>query len=1365
MKKGIFIFFLLVCGFGFLQSQDIPTMKPNTVVDGKKEGQWVIWFTKDWSPTQVKDSVAYFRKISYKNGVPDGKVFDYYLSGRLQWEGFLISDNPDLNKGHNIWYYENGNKSRECDFFEGKEDGVSINFFENGKIKESYFYKTGLLNGQALSFHENGRIAIQGEFESGLEKGIWSIYNENGDIENIIDQTPNWEELISHSDLLYNLGFLNEAIVFIEKAANHAQKETGKYNDKFIVSNNRRAELFMFKGEYSTALQILSENQLIIENQFGIENDYYCQCLLSQGECFRKIGQYEKALIFSMQCKEIVEKKFSNENPLYLKTLNNIGTLYSEMGQYNDALIFLTKAKEIIKKYFETDILSYGVIINNIASVFQNLGELDKALTLYIESLNIVEKHFGKNHNEYCLRLMNLASLYFDLGQFDNALLKWEEALKIVENSFGSQHSYYGKIINGLASTYFSTGQYDKALQFYFEALENTERSQGKNHPDYGNRLSNLGSLYEETGQYDKALKSYLEALENTERSLGKNHPDYGNILSKLGFLYNKTGQYEKALQLNLEALQNTERSLGKNHPDYGNRLSKLGSLYNKTGQYDKALQFYLEALEVIGKCLGKKHIDYITILYNLAGFYVVIGQDDKALQIYQEVLLIVETTLGRKHNFYGDILNNIGIIYLNQGQYEKALFFLEDAKLNIERSVGKNHFSYNICCSNIANTYSEMGNYKNAIIIYKELLMNIQQKFDYEPDFHLTILNNLALNNQKIGEYITAENLFDQALELSKKIFGKNYPKNKSILNNLAFLNIVNSNYLKAVYYINLAQDNILDNIFKVLFSLSENEKEIFLMKIDNDYNFYKSFYSQYYLLSNKVATELYNFEILYKKIILNSTIQNRFFFERSTDTLIKSKYLEWIQYKNVLGKEYNKPINNQRSDIEDLEQKVNDLDSKLSRLSSSYNQINVVQKARCEDVRKSLQSGETAIEFSHFRYHNQKNLTDSIMYLALVLRPQDSIPVMVRLCEQKQLDSIFARTSQSESRHINGIYKNKRLYELVWKPIEPYLQKGDNIYFSPSGLLNQVSFSAIEKNDSTYLSDDYVLNQLSSTALLTTRNNKEEPIKNLVVFGGINFEASDQEIASVLTSVPKGEEFVSRSLYVEDSTRSGKWTYLPGTLDEANNIRTIADQNGVPAKLYTGNEAVEEQFKNLNNTNAPSVLHIATHGFFFPDPESNLKKLDLMPFQEQNQFTVADNPLNRAGLLFAGSNKAWVGDSISTTREDGILTAYEASNINLTNTQLVVLSACETGLGTIKGSEGVYGLQRAFRQAGVKYLLMSLWKVPDAETKEFMTGFYTEYLEKGVTIRKAYNSTQQKMKKKYRNFPNKWAGFMLME
>ncbi|MBI4649345.1 MAG: CHAT domain-containing protein [Bacteroidia bacterium] len=269
----------------------------------------------------------------------------------------------------------------------------------------------------------------------------------------------------------------------------------------------------------------------------------------------------------------------------------------------------------------------------------------------------------------------------------------------------------------------------------------------------------------------------------------------------------------------------------------------------------------------------------------------------------------------------------------------------------------------------------------------------------------------------------------------------------------------------------------------------------------------------------------------------------------------------------------------------------------------------------------------------------------------------------------------------------------------------------------------------------------------------------------------------------------------------YSTDTSTHKLWQYLSGTLTEAEGIKNKLESGKVPVALYTGKNATEESFKQLfgsnqtlsvpNNSGAdrslqPSILHIATHGFFYPDPQGHLAKgsaiskdVDseysnlagqsetMLAFRGGTtgfglwQFVKNKNPLMRSGLVMAGANNVW-NQRFVGQGEDGVLTAQEVTQLDMRKTQLVVMSACETGLGEIKGSEGVYGLQRAFKMAGVKYIIMSLWQVPDKETEEFMTMFYTKFL-KQKDIRKAFSETQAEMRKKYD--PYYWGAFVLIE
>jgi CHAT domain-containing protein len=402
---------------------------------------------------------------------------------------------------------------------------------------------------------------------------------------------------------------------------------------------------------------------------------------------------------------------------------------------------------------------------------------------------------------------------------------------------------------------------------------------------------------------------------------------------------------------------------------------------------------------------------------------------------------------------------------------------------------------------------------------------------------------------------------------------------------------------------------------------------------------------------------------------------------------------------------------------------------------------------------IQNKLQADEASIEFASFHFTDGKRITDSIYYVALVLRKDKPLPSTVFLFNEKLLQNLLTATGNKttndavkrlyESRGV-GVNSNlaidKSIYDLVWKPLEKELTGITTIYFAPAGILHRIAFAALPVNKNEVLSDRFRLVQLAGTASVV----EQKPCfiassDSLQLYGGIKYDA--------------------------DSTanKSGSFNYLPGTKSEIETIEKLATTRQNHVVALSGIKATEESFKALDGKASPSVIHIATHGFFFPDPKEEQKN-NVQGSLETNGgvFRRSDNPLFRSGLLFTGANIAWQGRPIEGI-EDGILTAYEVSNMYLPNTKLVVLSACETALGNIQASEGVYGLQRAFKIAGVQNLVMSLWKVPDAETAEFMQAFYKN-LFAGQSVSNAFYRAQTTLKNKYRSDPYKWAAWVLV-
>jgi CHAT domain-containing protein len=401
-------------------------------------------------------------------------------------------------------------------------------------------------------------------------------------------------------------------------------------------------------------------------------------------------------------------------------------------------------------------------------------------------------------------------------------------------------------------------------------------------------------------------------------------------------------------------------------------------------------------------------------------------------------------------------------------------------------------------------------------------------------------------------------------------------------------------------------------------------------------------------------------------------------------------------------------------------------------------------------------LQPEEAAIEFVHFQYRRHI-AADSIFYAALLLTPQSLVPKIIFLFEEKSLDSLLKSHSQRKADYVNRLYTladrgavaldkpTKSMYDLLWQPLEKELVGIKTIYYSPSGLLHRVNMEAIPITEMETLSDRVKLIKLGSTRQLVISTQLQLANNKAVLLGGIHYE-------------------------LDSTMRGGNWNYLPGTEREIKSIEKIVMASGFQSETKVGSQASEEFFKTIgvNNAASPRILHFATHGYFFEDawntPDSMRKN--------KSVFELSENPMLRTGLILAGGNAGWNGERSLVEGEDGVLTAYEISQMNLSNTELVVLSACETGLGDIQGNEGVYGLQRAFKIAGVKYIIMSLWQVPDKQTSMLMTTFYKKWLEsegfdkgeKKMSIPDAFHAAQKELRDLGFD-PYQWAGFVLIE
>jgi len=307
--------------------------------------------------------------------------------------------------------------------------------------------------------------------------------------------------------------------------------------------------------------------------------------------------------------------------------------------------------------------------------------------------------------------------------------------------------------------------------------------------------------------------------------------------------------------------------------------------------------------------------------------------------------------------------------------------------------------------------------------------------------------------------------------------------------------------------------------------------------------------------------------------------------------------------------------------------------------------------------------------------------------------------------------------------------------------------------VYISPIGILNSISFKAISYKYNSLIQDKYTLQYLSSTRNLTLQKKSNFEFNSIALFGGIEYDVDTTKI-----NKNTNYQIKKRTNILNANELRVGWKYLPNSLIEINSIQNLFTNNNIDIQYFSGINGSEENFKLLANVNSPSILHIATHGFYFPTKQKDFTN----QISGKSEFEISENPLMRSGLVLAGGGNTFSGKQMPDYVEDGILTANEVSQLYFQKTKLVVLSACQTGLGDVKGNEGVYGLQRALKLSGVEYLILSLWSVPDKQTQEMMNMFYQKLYEL-KNVRVAFDYAQNEMRKKY---PIKdWAAFILIE
>jgi CHAT domain-containing protein/Tfp pilus assembly protein PilF len=865
-------------------------------------------------------------------------------------------------------------------------------------------------------------------------------------------------------------------------------------------------------------------------------------------------------------------------------------------------------------------------------------------------------------------------------GKYAAGVGPCRRAMEIRGELLGENHPDYAQSLNTLAALYEATGDYAKAEPLCRQALEINKRALGENHPNYASSLNNLAELYRDMGDYGKAEPLFRQALESRKRARRENHPNYAYSLNGLALLYQHMGDYGKAEPLFRQALESQKRARRESHPDYAASLNNLAVLYRDMGDYAKAEPLFRQALESQKRALGENHPNYASSLNNLAELYRDMGDYVKAEPLFRQALEIDKRALGENHPNYASSLNNLGLLYDDMGEYAKAGPLSRQALEITKRAVGENHPNYAYSLGNLASLYQHMGDYAKA--------------------------------EQLLGQGLTC---------LTRWTHG-----GLAMLGERQRIRLVT------------AQGGALNGYLSVAPGAGIRVEEIYR-----------------HVLAWKGVVEARQDEdhLARDQPELKETLSQ---LEQARARLARLAFTA-------------PPAGRRQAWLEQLDalrDRKENLESDVARKSGAFRQVQEGRRLGAAEVAASLPAGNVLVDLLDYNHVSppeggKGKFGFERRLVAFVLR-RGQAPVLMPLGASRPINEAARAWRQALVAGTPARMQTAavELSRRVWEPLKPHLEGATSILVAPDGPLAYFPLAALPGHrPGTYLVEDLAIGYVSSARRLVETlaapsegkpKSPEAQPAGLLAIGGIDYKA-DPGGAAPSESVP------TPGVLLAESQRAG-FRSLAGTEPEVRRIGQLfeaafPEQHAV---VLTGAAPTEAAVKQQLGRHWRH-LHLATHGFF----ESPARVAAIRAGLKSDGFglagvgsseesaSVALSPLLHSGVALVGAARktqdAGPGAQGSLPdREDGILTAEEVQSFDLRGTEMVVLSACETGLGQGYYGQGVMGLQRAFQAAGARAVVASLWRVDDAATTVLMEQFYTNLWSKKMPKLEALRQAQ---------------------
>lgn len=751
---------------------------------------------------------------------------------------------------------------------------------------------------------------------------------------------------------------------------------------------------------------------------------------------------------------------------------------------------------------------------------------------------------------------------------------------------------------------------------------------------------------------------------------------------------------------------------------------AKIGSEYYILGDWLKTKEYTDKAVKNI--CYKEESLDYCRLLDGLALNYWNVHQFGNAAKFKEIELQIREKTeLKPSVSDYGvlmmysqnDTLKTMQIGQALDNKYDSTEIYMDNIYMYLADAYSKiAHKYYKNNNEKLKNENSKMAEY---------YIHNAKLNIENNKEWYRKIggINGHYYNyNTLLGNHYRRFNNLDSALYYYQEAL-KNVPNaNKE---NIVVMSSYLNNKKNIGKYLPEYYKGLESDIKSMLPLLGTVESALYLMQ--GEHSIYKfPEFASWNPSDSICVTSAYNSALLSKDLYMKFS---SFASIIGQDKVLNSEYKNLMDYRNKIQL---MPANNERLlALYDYEFKERELRNKFPEIITSNLDVD------WRKIQNNLDEKEVAIEFFEYKSNDWDwlNLPVKNHYIALVLDKNNEVPIIVDLFNQEDIIDVYNLQPKSYGTDIGH-----EMYEQLWGQLHPYIKNASTVFFSPMGLLSLINLEALMDENGVSAFEHYNLKRVSSTRELLEKTDKKE-IKKIALFGGINYTSQDSPVVFSIDSL---------------NTR-GNWSFLTNTLNEINTIQDdISKYSNIRLATYKGFEATESTFKKICEE-YPEIIHIASHGFYIN--ETNRSRI---PYYQSEELTDLKDNLFYSGLIFAYGQDSWNNETFKLNVDDGILTSYEISQMNLHDTNLVVLSACETGVGD-RDFDGIVGLQRAFKMAGVKTIIMSLWKVDDEATALMMTTFYKELLRTG-SKHEAFVYAQKVVKQKYED-PYFWASFIMLD